>query len=352
MKKVLLISNMYPSNKYPYYGIFVHRAEDSLSHKNIQVSRVVLNEPSSSFKKKIFNYIIFYVKIIYVCLFKKNDFIYAHYISHCALPILIAILFKPKLKIVTHVHGGDIKYHKGRKKFFFKLKSTLSKMILVKSNSVISPSLYYKELLIKKYNVSQNKIIIYPSGGVDLSKFSFSPRLGKPLKLGFAGRLVESKNVSIIIDVIKQTNNENITCEIVGYGPMKDELMEKVSNLNLCNNFTFLAPKSTSELALWYKNIDILIYPSEAESLGLVPLEAMASGTIVVLSKIPAFEEYINNSKNGFLCSDINEYVDVINMLMTFSNKQLNQIRYSALETVKNNYCSNKVSERLYESFR
>ena len=48
---------------------------------------------------------------------------------------------------------------------------------------------------------------------------------------------------------------------------------------------------SQDDLALWYKKIDILVYPSDSESLGLVPIEAIASRAQVILSDIPAFRE-------------------------------------------------------------
>ncbi|WP_140251970.1 glycosyltransferase, partial [Vibrio parahaemolyticus] len=58
----------------------------------------------------------------------------------------------------------------------------------------------------------------------------------------------------------------------------------------------FLPPMSQSELVLWYNKINTLIYPSDSESLGLVPIEAMACGAQVVLSDIPAFTELVDLS--------------------------------------------------------
>ncbi|HHG8951115.1 TPA: glycosyltransferase, partial [Escherichia coli] len=67
----------------------------------------------------------------------------------------------------------------------------------------------------------------------------------------------------------------------------------------------FLGPMNHNELARWYKTINVLVYPSESESLGLVPLEAMSSGVYCILSKIPAFYEI---RQHGLTFSFIENY--------------------------------------------
>lgn len=49
-----------------------------------------------------------------------------------------------------------------------------------------------------------------------------------------------------------------------------------------------------------YNIADIFVFPSREEPLGLVGLEAIASGTPVIGSNVGGIKEYINN-KNGFL---------------------------------------------------
>ena len=43
--KILLAANMYPSNKYPHYGIFVKNTEEILkTMENVQIKKVVIKK--------------------------------------------------------------------------------------------------------------------------------------------------------------------------------------------------------------------------------------------------------------------------------------------------------------------
>ena len=55
-----------------------------------------------------------------------------------------------------------------------------------------------------------------------------------------------------------------------------------------------------SKLNVLYNIADIFVLPSRQEPLGLVGLEALATGTPVIGSRVGGIPEYINND-NGFL---------------------------------------------------
>ena len=61
--KILLISNMYPSNKYPSYGVFVKNTEDILVNNSYRVERVALRKQDNKILK-VMDYIFFYMKIV------------------------------------------------------------------------------------------------------------------------------------------------------------------------------------------------------------------------------------------------------------------------------------------------
>ncbi|BCV48802.1 hypothetical protein TUM17382_14950 [Shewanella algae] len=96
------------------------------------------------------------------------------------------------------------------------------------------------------------------------------------------------KNVDKIISSLLYLD-ESVKLEIVGDGSEKSNLVSVIDSLGLSNRVIILPFKNHIELAEWYSSIDILVYPSDSESLGLVPLEAMCCGTLTVLSSIPTF---------------------------------------------------------------
>ena len=60
--------------------------------------------------------------------------------------------------------------------------------------------------------------------------------------------------------------------------------------------------QTQKELALFYSAIDIFCFPTyrKSDSLGLVGLEAMACGCIVIASNMAGPTSYIKNQENGF----------------------------------------------------
>jgi glycosyltransferase-like protein len=53
------------------------------------------------------------------------------------------------------------------------------------------------------------------------------------------------------------------------------------------------------EMPAWYRAADVLAFPSVKEGFGLAPLEAMASGTPVVVSDLPVFSEWLRAGRDA-----------------------------------------------------
>jgi glycosyltransferase involved in cell wall biosynthesis len=62
---------------------------------------------------------------------------------------------------------------------------------------------------------------------------------------------------------------------IVGDGPYREELQSKMRNAQ------FVGYKSGSELADYYQQADVFVFPSKTDTFGLVMIEAMSVGTPV-----------------------------------------------------------------------
>ncbi|HEA3142097.1 TPA: glycosyltransferase, partial [Escherichia coli] len=113
------------------------------------------------------------------------------------------------------------------------------------------PSQQYAKYLCEHYNINISKVIVYPSGGVKkcFKYETFFPVHDESVKIGFAGRLVKSKNVDLIINAIKQL--KNVQLSIVGDGEQKDYLYKLAKDCDI----EFLGPMNHNELARWYKTI-------------------------------------------------------------------------------------------------
>lgn len=142
--------------------------------------------------------------------------------------------------------------------------------------------------------------------GVDLETILTVPEHEIKSDAIFAGRLLENKNVHLLIEAVgkvKQTHPD-IRCLIVGNGPERSRLEALVAKLKLQNNVTFFNfLEDHNELFSLMKSSKMFVQPSTREGFGLVVVEANACGIPVITTSHEhnAAGDLIINGKNGLL---------------------------------------------------
>jgi glycosyltransferase involved in cell wall biosynthesis len=86
--------------------------------------------------------------------------------------------------------------------------------------------------------------------------------------------------------------------ENVGYA---DDLRQQIKTLGLENRVRFIGHQSQAELAFRMSEAAVLVLPSKSEGLPRVIIEAMATGTPVIGSRVGGIPELIKDGVNGFL---------------------------------------------------
>jgi len=128
----------------------------------------------------------------------------------------------------------------------------------------------------------------YPSTVIfspyDEGVFQVRPEFQRDKDLIFVGRLAKEKGVDTLIEalaLIKAEGHEpDLT--IVGGGPERDALDRQVQERGINEQVTFLGPKGPSEIAALMSQHRILVVPSIWEPFGIVALEGIACGCLVV----------------------------------------------------------------------
>lgn len=115
-----------------------------------------------------------------------------------------------------------------------------------------------------------------------------------PLLL-YVGRVSAEKQIENIKPVLKSIPNARLA--IVGNGPARDELETYFADTNT----NFVGYLHGLELASAYASADAFIFPSATETLGLVLLEAMASGCPVVAARSGGIPDIVTDGVNGYL---------------------------------------------------
>lgn len=351
--KIIIVSNLYPSQDKPFKGTFVRNILEGLKNKGVQVSLISLRELGPSRLSKLISYLKFtWLSFISGLKSSEGTVHYVHYTSHSSLGLILASIFKPKgkLVVVSNVHGSDI-LPEGNG-IFSKCKTIISKKVLGISVLVVSPSDYFKSVLREKYGVSEEKVVVSPSGGVDASIFDVLPDVEKKYTFGYVGRLEEDKGVFELLEAFRfcQDSSPNLRLLIVGSGSCEAQLKKTA---NLMNGVTFLAGMSQSQLVSVYNSMNYLVFPSKAsESLGLIPIEAMMCGVPVLSSTIGATGDYIvgDMCKLSFEPGDIKGLNAVLNKAVNLSDTDY-LILTQLARKVASDYSSSKVIDELYRVF-
>lgn len=350
---MFLISNMYPSKKDPLFGVFVKNFKDLLENNKVQFSAIsVIKGKRSNSLEKLFSYARYYFSILYNYFFKKFDVVYVHYLSHNS-PILTLLLFKKTKPIVVNVHGTDILSSKGKKI------DRLNKRVLKRTDLVVVPSEYFKDLMLTNYPfLHTKKIFVSPSGGVDCSRFYPTSKSDNfvPI-LGMISRIDRGKGWEIFLDSLRILRSRNIVFEaiIAGQGLEEKQMLQKIKDLKLEKEVNFLGLVKQDELVHLYNKLDAMIFPTkrEAESLGLVGLEAMSCKTPVIGSNIAGLKTYIEHNKNGLLFEPGNakDLADNIEVFLNLTLEEKNAMKENAFETSKR-YEAKNVMTNLYKKLQ
>ncbi|TGA97605.1 glycosyltransferase family 1 protein [Sporolactobacillus shoreae] len=109
----------------------------------------------------------------------------------------------------------------------------------------------------------------------------------------YVGRLAAEKEIEKIKNVLDRS--PELWLVIAGDGPYRREL----ENCFRRANVTFTGFLHGQDLAEVYASSDIFVFPSTTETLGLVILEAMASGLPVIAADSGPSREQIEDGKNG-----------------------------------------------------
>ncbi len=297
--KLLVVSNLYPNEAHPAYGTFVARFCEQLDTLEIDYDKVVMYQSNGKLKKA-WGYVRFYIASFFACLSRKYDTVYVHFASHSAPGVLLAGKFR-KFRLITNTHGSDVDPQTPTQEKF----QIFTRKLIARSDSVVVPSPYFQSHVAEKYAYPAEHIFVYPSGGV-ASFFSREPGekkgnclKGTAFRVGFVGRLEKNKGWDTFVEAAALLKDEfpNFQFIMVGTGTGEKALEAMCAERKLdLIRYPLLNQKSLAEL---FSCLDVFAFPTRGESLGLVGLEAMASGVAVIASDCAAPKYYISHGYNG-----------------------------------------------------
>lgn len=199
----------------------------------------------------------------------------------------------------------------------FRVRSMWERRIAQACANVLTTSPVERADIQRLFGIDEQKITCIPIG-VDLKLFR--PRNEKTLRqklrlpvdkqvILFVGRLELRKGVGTLIKALANVDKAELF--IVGGGNGKgaqkldaierSRLKKIAEELGLTHRVHFLGAKSQSQVAMYYAAADVCVVPSYYEPFGIVPIEAMATGTPVVASRTGGMRFTVVEDETGHL---------------------------------------------------
>ena len=164
--------------------------------------------------------------------------------------------------------------------------------------------------------VKKNVVIVY--NAIDLDRFKYDPIIANNYKhsleienklvIGNVGRLHFQKNQMFLLDVFNEVHKvePNSVLVLVGQGEDEEKIKHRIYELNLMDNVKLLGARN--DVPSLMMAMDIFVFPSVFEGLGLVLVEAEATGLPIVAASDDIPHEV--KMSNNFTFISLNESLE------------------------------------------
>jgi glycosyltransferase involved in cell wall biosynthesis len=154
------------------------------------------------------------------------------------------------------------------------------------------------------FGVLRKPFAIIPYG-IDLHAFSRARERppGRPRVL-CVQRLVPSKGTHVLVKALRllvDRGLSDIHVDIVGDGPERKTLESMVNEIGLRDRVVFHGQQPRERVVSFFGNAGIFCFPTLSEGFGIVLLEAMAAGSLIVASRCTSIPEIVRDGETGML---------------------------------------------------
>lgn len=209
----------------------------------------------------------------------------------------------------------------------------------------------------KKYDEG-NVYLLNNAIDVDYFKYNEEVRKNKREELnipddikviGHVGRFVSQKNHEFLIDIFNEVHKKDkkTILVLIGQGPLMGDIKKKVNELGISDCVKFLGQrKDINEL---YQALDLFLFPSIYEGLGMVLVEAQGSGLPCIAStEVPTYAKV--SDLVDFLDLDLGEKVWSKKVLEILNNSKARSVSKENFED--RGYDINLESMKLIDKYK
>ena len=177
------------------------------------------------------------------------------------------------------------------------------------ATDVVTVSDYNVEFLRRSYGPAATSRVQRVYNGLELGRFPYEdPRLREPTIVA-VGRLVEKKGFSDLITACSFLAEwgRNFRCEIIGTGPLEQELADLIARHRLEGRVVLVGPRPRNEIIERVSRACVFAAPcviasdGNRDGLPTALLEAMALGTPCVSTDVTGIPEVLRDGETGLV---------------------------------------------------
>ena len=225
----------------------------------------------------------------------------------------------------------------------------------------VTISEYNRRYLAETVSASLEQKLHVVHCGVDLDAIPYSRSQRTQSLLLSVGRLDEIKGFPILLQACKHLKDRGIDyrCEIIGEGPLRPLLEQQWKELGLEQYVSLLGAWPQERIQSKMLEAMVFVLPSivakngNRDGIPVVLMEAMASGTPVITTRVSGIPEIVKDGYSGFLTNpgDYEELVSKIELLLTDKHQQEFFAR-NARAVIEMDFVASKECIRLYQLFK
>jgi glycosyltransferase involved in cell wall biosynthesis len=179
-----------------------------------------------------------------------------------------------------------------------RLYNRIDRILLFKADRLVVMSEWHRQMFggIGRVRLIHNASL--PNTAEGNLTCQFLPEPNQP-RLAVIGRLSPEKGVDVLLKAValRLRAGTPLSVIIAGDGPERGALERQAHTLGISENVHFLG--MISDLALLYRNIDLVVIPSRSEGLPNVLLEALRFDVPVVATAVGAVPEVLRDQAAG-----------------------------------------------------
>jgi len=245
----------------------------------------------------------------------------------------ITAFMKFRIPLVIRFHGSDtyfchLENRKQKKKNFW-----FEKKAINGAKAFIAPTTFAGQVSKELFEI-ENKEIKTIHYGLELENFTNpSPEIYEKGLILYIGTLIRKKGVLELPEIFAKVRKQFSQAKLILIGGDSNDvktgtsstwqlLQERFLNEDL-QNVQYLGKIPYEEVRNYIQKANVCVFPTFAETLGMVTIESMAMQKAVVNSNIGWAQELMINKESGFLVHPANHDLYAERIIQLFNNSEL-----------------------------